>query len=182
MDKTYLIDEAASFIGISRRNFERMNISSREEFREAKDGKKRRVRVYDESELNRVKAERESSLVKPSLVKTTNDGMSDSSSQVVTRSDLKDFGRLLVEAINQGNQKLLAPMTEESKKKQIDISGFKDKLILNFAQALAYSGLPEGDLKSALKDKKILGKKTSENGTWKINRNSLDEFCKSYFE
>jgi hypothetical protein len=182
MDKTYLIDEAANFIGISRRNFERMNISSREEFREAKDGKKRKVRVYDEAELNRVKAERESSLAKPSLVKTSNDAAYVLSSQVVTRSDLQDFGRLLVEAINQGNQKLLAPMVEENKKKSVDISSFKDKLILNFAQALAYSGLPEDDLKKALKDKKILGRKTSEKGTWKINRNSLDEFCKGYFE
>jgi hypothetical protein len=47
---------------------------------------------------------------------------------------------------------------------------------------LALSGLPEDDLKKALKDKKILAKKTSENGTWKINRSSLEEFCKSYFD
>jgi len=47
MKETYLIDDAAKYVDISRRNFERMNISSREEIREAKDGKKRKVRVYD---------------------------------------------------------------------------------------------------------------------------------------
>ncbi len=179
MSKIYLIEEAAEYVGVSRRSFERMNVSSREEFREAKDGKKRKVRVYDESELNRVKAVRETPSHTPAIITPTDDK---NASQVVTRSDLQDFGRLLADAINQGNQKLLAPMVEESKKKQIDISTFKDKLILNLSQALAYSGLPEDELKSALKDKKILAKKTSENGTWKINRNSLDEFCKSYFD
>jgi hypothetical protein len=179
MSKTYLIEDAAVYVGVSRRSFERMNVSSREEFREARDGKKRKVRIYDEGELDRIKAARETPSHTPAVFASTDDR---NASQVVTRSDLQDFGRLLADAINQGNQKLLAPMVEESKKKQIDISTFKDKLILNLAQALAYSGLPEDELKNALKDKRILAKKTSENGTWKINRNSLDEFCKSYFD
>jgi len=176
MDKTYLIDDAAQYVGISRRNFERMNISSREEFREAKDGKNRKVRVYDQAELDRVKAERESSLVKPLLVRTTDDNPV---SQVVTRSDMQDFTRALLGALD---QRFLTAGEPEKSKKHIDISSFKDKQILNFAQALAYSGLPEGDLKKALKDKKIKGKKTSKNGTWKIYRISIDEFCRSYFD
>jgi hypothetical protein len=181
MDKTYLIDDAAKFIGISRRNFERMNISSREEFREAKDGKKRKVRVYDETELERVKVERENSLAKPSIVRVTNDNTPDPVSQVVTLSDFKLFAEMLMEGINERTQKLLISATEEKHKRFSDISSFKDKQILNFAQALAYSGLPEGELKKALKDKTILGKKTSEKGTWKIYKNSLDDFIKDYF-
>ncbi len=176
MNKTYLIDDAAQYVGISRRNFERMNISSREEFREAKDGKNRKVRVYDQAELDRVKAERESSLAKPSLVKTIND---DPESQVVTRSDMQDFTRALLGALE---QRLLPAAESDRDKKHIDVSSFKDKQILNFAQALAYSGLPEGDLKKALKDKTIKGKKTSKNGTWKIYRISIEEFCRSYFD
>ncbi len=179
MTETYLIDDAAKYVGISRRNFERMNISSREEIREAKDRKKRKVRVYDKTELDRIKAERESPSHKPSLATTTGDNVQ---SQVVTVSDLQMFAGYIVEAFQKENQKLLSSGENKQAKKHIELSSFKDKLILNFAQALALSGLPENELKQALKDKKILAKKTSENGTWKINRSSLDEFCKSYFE
>jgi hypothetical protein len=179
MDKTYLIDDAAKFIGISRRNFERMNISSREEFREARDGKKRKVRVYDKAELDRVKAERESPSHKPSLVTTTSDNPS---SQVVTISDLKVFAEMLLDGLQKETQKLLTTATEEKHKKVLDVSSFKDKQILNFAQTLAYSGLPEDELKRALKNKKITGRKTSEKGTWKIYRISIDEFCRRYFD
>jgi hypothetical protein len=179
MDDTYLIDAAAEYVGMSRRTFERLNISYQEEFREAKDGKKRKVRVYNESELDRIKADRERVSFKPSLVTTTSESPG---SQVVTVSDLQMFAGLVVEAFQKENQKLLASGEDKPGKKLIEVSSFKDKLILNFSQALAYSGLPEDDLKKALKDKKILAKKTSENGTWKIYRSSLDEFCKSYFD
>ena len=179
MKETYLIDDAAKYVDISRRNFERMNISSREEIREAKDGKKRKVRVYDKAELDRVKAERENPSHKPSIVTTITDNPA---SQVVTVSDLQTFAGLIVEAFQKENQKLLNPAVEEKSKKPVDISNFKDKLILNFAQALAYSGLPKDELKKALDDKKILGKKPKEKGIWKINRSSLDEFCRSYFD
>jgi hypothetical protein len=179
MDKTYLIDAAAEYVGMSRRTFERLNISYQEEFREAKDGKMRKVRVYNESELDRIKAEREKISFKPSLVTTTGENPN---SQVVTTSDLQVFAGIIVEAFQKENQKLLTSGENKPSKKSVEVSSFKDKLILNFSQALAYSGLLEDDLKNALKDKKILAKKTSENGTWKIYRNSLDEFCKSYFD
>jgi hypothetical protein len=176
MEKTYLIDDAASYVGMNRRTFERLNLSYQEEYREAKDGKKRKVRVYKQSELDPIKEEREKVYFKPSLVTTTNPA------QVVALSDLKIFAEMLVEGVQRETQKLLAPATEDKHKKVLDISSFKDKLILNFSQALAYSGLPEEDLKNGLKDKKILAKKTSENGIWKINRNSLDKFIESYFD
>jgi hypothetical protein len=176
MEKTYLIEEAASYVGMNRRTFERLNLSYQQEYREAKDGKKRKVRVYRESELKPVKDEREKVYFKPSLVEKTNNA------QVIVLSDLKVFAEKLVEGFQKETQKLLASGTEDKHKKVLDISTFKDKLILNFSQALAYSGLPEDDLKKALKDKKILAKKTSEKGIWKIHRSSLDEFCKSYFD
>jgi hypothetical protein len=178
MNETYLIDDAAEYVGISRRNFERMNIGSREEIREAKDGKKRKVRVYDKAELDRVKLERETPSHKPSLVATTD---ANQSQKPITLSDLEDFKRLFVDTIIRENRKILA-LTDGETKKKIDISSFKDKMILNFAQALAYSGLPEADIKKGLKDGKILAKKTSQNGTWKIDRISLEEFCRSYFD
>lgn len=177
-NKTFLIDEAAEYVGVSRRSFERMNVSSREELRAAKDGKKRKVRVFEQTELDRVKAERESPTHTPALVTTTNDK---TDSQVVTRSDLQSFGQLIVEAINQGQQKLLAPMVEEQKKKQIDISSYKDKQIFNFNQALHYSGLPKDELKSALEEKKILAKRKTEKSPYQIYKNSLDAFIKDYF-
>ncbi len=176
MEKTYLIEEAASYVGMNRRTFERLNLSYQEEYREAKDGKKRKVRVYKQSEIDPIKEEREKVHFKPSLVTTTNPA------QVVALSDLKTFAEMLVEGVQKETQKLLLPATEDKHRKFLDISSFKDKLILNFSQALAYSGLPEDYLKKALKDKKILAKKTSEKGTWKIHRSSLDEFCKSYFD
>jgi hypothetical protein len=179
MNETYLIDDAAKYVDISRRNFERMNIGSREEIREAKDGKKRKVRVYDKAELDRVKLERETPSHKPSLVATTD---ANQSQKPITLSDLEEFKRLFVDTIIRENKKVLALTDGETKKKKIDISTFKDKMILNFAQALAYSGLPEVDIKKGLKDEKILAKKTSENGNWKIDRVSLEKFCRSYFD
>lgn len=179
MSETYLIDDAAKYIGISRRNFERMNISSREEFREARDGKKRKVRVYDKEELDRIKAERESPSHKPSVSMTTGGNIA---TQFVTLSDFKVFAEILVEGIQKETQKLLVSGAEESHKKVLDLSSFKDKYILNFSQALQLSGLPSDELRNALNEKRILAKKTSEKGTWKINRESLEEFCRAYFE
>jgi hypothetical protein len=179
MEKTYLIDDAANYVGMSRRTFERLNLSYQEEYREAKDGKKRKVRVFNQSELDRVKAVREKTSFKPSLVMTTDERQA---AQVVATSDLQAFVGFIVDALQKENQKLLSSANAEENKKVVDISAFKDKLILNFTQALAYSGLPEDELRDALKSKKIKAKKTSEKGTWKIYRNSLDGFCESYFD
>jgi predicted GIY-YIG superfamily endonuclease len=178
-DKTYLIEEAAEFVGTSRRTFERLNIPSREELRLAKDGKLRKVRVFDESELEKIKQQRETPVFKPSLVMTTDERQP---AQLVATSDLQAFAGFIVDALQKENQKLLVAENEQENKKFVDISAFKDKLILNFTQALAYSGLPENELRDALKSKKIKAKKTSEKGTWKIYRNSLNEFCKGYFD
>ncbi len=65
MEKTYLIDDAAKYVGMSRRTFERLNLSYQEEYREAKDGKKRKVRIFNERELDRIKSEREKMSFKP---------------------------------------------------------------------------------------------------------------------
>jgi hypothetical protein len=178
MEKTYLIDDAAKYVGMSRRTFERLNLSYQEEYREAKDGKKRKVRIFNESELDRIKAEREKTSFKPSLVMTTDA----QNAQVVAVSDLQAFAGFIVDAFQEKNQKLLNAASEDENKKPVDVSAFKDKLILNFTQALAYSGLPETDLRNALTNEKIKAKKTSEKGIWKIYRISLDEFCKSYFD
>jgi hypothetical protein len=179
MEKTYLIEDAAAYVGMNRRTFERLNLSHQEEYREAKDGKKRKVRVYKQSELEPTKIQREKPVYKPSLVSTTSGNQN---SQVLTVSDLQDIARLLFDAIQKETQKQLVAMAGEKKKRQIDISSFKYTFLLNFAQALAYSGLSKNELKTALKNKKIHGRKTSENGIWKINRESIDEFCKSYFD
>jgi hypothetical protein len=179
MEKIYLIDDAAKYVGMSRRTFERLNLSYQEEYREAKDGKKRKVRVYNQSELDRVKAGREKTSFKPSLVMTTDDRQA---AQVVAVSDLPAFAGFIIDAFQKENQKLLIAGNDEENKKPVDVSALKDKLILNFTQALAYSGLPETDLRDALINKKIKAKKTSEKGIWKIYRISLDEFCESYFD
>jgi hypothetical protein len=92
MEKTYLIEEAASYVGMNRRTFERLKVSYQEEYREAKDGKKRKVRVYKKSDLDPVKAKREEVYFKPSVDMTTD------AKQVVTASDLQDLLKSLVDA------------------------------------------------------------------------------------
>jgi hypothetical protein len=175
MEKTYLIEEAASYVGMNRRTFERLKVSYQEEYREAKDGKKRKVRVYKKSDLDPVKAKREEVYFRPSVDMTTD------AKQVVTASDLQDLLKSLVDAFANNSTRLLTEAKSEQKR-QSELATFKDKLILNFTQALALSGLPEAELKKAVKDKKILSKKTSEKGQWKIHRESLMEFCQEYFK
>lgn len=177
-EKVYTIEEAVEYTGIKRRTFENLRISYGEEYRTAKDGKERKVRVYNQSELDRAKDAKNKKHV-PALDMQTS---ASDAAQVATVTDLQNLAAFLSNLITSENQKLLPPVETAAKKKQIEISSFKDKLILNFAQALAYSGLTKDDLKHALEGKQILGKKTSEKGTWKINRQSLDEFCKTYFE
>ena len=169
-----MIEEAASYVGMNRRTFERLKVSCQEEYREAKDGKKRKVRVYKKSDLDPVKAKREEVYFKPAVDMTTD------AKQIVTASDVRDFLKSMVDAFANSQTKLLTEVKLEQKK-QSELATFKDKLILNFSQALALSGLPEAELKIAMKDKKILSKKTSEKGQWKIHRESLMEFCKTYF-
>jgi hypothetical protein len=179
MEETgYTIEEAVEYTGIKRRTFENMKVSYVEEYRTAKDGKERKVRIYSQSALDLVKATKNKKHV-PAVVDMQMSATN--ATEFATVNDLQNIVLFLTDFIKSENQKLL-PSTEETKKRQIDISTFKDKLILNFSQALAYSGLPEDELKNALKANSISGRKTSENGTWKISRSSLEEFCRSYFE
>lgn len=99
--------------------------------------------------------------------------------QQITGEQFIEFANILVSGID-AKFKQLAPAPTETPKKVVKIADFKDKLILNFGQALAYSGLTKEDLIHALESKSVFGKKTSEKGVWKINRQSLDEFCKHF--
>lgn len=177
MEETLTIDEAAAYVGMGRRNFERLKLGHQEEFREAKDGKKRKVRVYKKTVLDEVKGKREQVTQKPALVMSTTE---DNSAQVVTRSDFQELFRIIASGL-ETNSKLLIE-AKSYQKIQSELATFRDKLLLNFAQAVALSGLTESELKRAMRDKKVLSKKTSKNGRWKIHRESLEKYCEEYFK
>lgn len=195
-DDTFLIEDAAEYAGMSRRTFERLNIASREEFRTAKDGKQRKVRVYDRAELDRVKTERAT----PQHTGAVVTAASTNAAPVVALSDLQKFAAMLVDGMRAENQKLLqlgsgaeAPATSDAKpKKAIDFASFKDKLILNFREARTLSGLTGDELKEALEAKRILASRTERERAdgkggrvkivkWKINRESLEDYCRQMF-
>jgi hypothetical protein len=178
-EQTFTVQEAADFIGISRRSFESLKLSAVEEYRKAKDGKERKVNVYKLNQIEPIKKRRETPVVKPSLATQTT---ANEITQVVTLSDLLEFAKVLTTNYQQENQKLLpSTESEQAKKHVVDISSFEKKQILNFNQALHYSGLPKDELKSALDEKKIKAKRKTEKSPWQIYKNSLDAFIKDYF-
>lgn len=175
--KDFTIEEAAEYLGVSKRTVERWGLSYTLQYRSGSDYISRETRIYSKSELDRAKADQEAKKEKtkivPALMKTEN------SNEAVTREDLKEFAMFLISGI-QSEVKQLAPAQIEKPKKTVDISAFKVKLILNFGQALKYSGLPKDELHEALETGAILAKRKGENGIWRINRQSLDEFCLNY--
>ncbi len=99
--------------------------------------------------------------------------------QPMTIEDLQAFAQFIAVSIKEETRKLLPGATEVKPKRRL--VDYKDKKILNFSQALNYSGLAKDDLKTALDQNKILAKRKGDKGTWKIHRESLDDYCKNYF-
>lgn len=186
-NKTYLIEDAAKYVGLSRRTFEQMNVGSRTERRKSRDGKMRSMRVFDEAELDRVKAVVETPQHKGAIALSFG-----AEQQGITLPQLREFAGLIVEKTVENlmsNPKLLGAAPEKAAaKKKIDISAFKDKLILNFTQARQLSGLTGEELEEAIAEGRIKSKVTERKRRdgktfrrWKIYRNSLEHFCESYF-
>lgn len=169
VEKTeFTLEEAAEYLSKSTRTVERLQLPHSMEWKPDKKGIMREIRIFSKTVLDKIKH--------PKAKKRHIPGIEKAGKSPVTQEDLRNFATLLIGGI-QTEMKQLAPAQDEEKKK---IANFKDKLILSFSQALSYSGLPKDELKAALDNKQIFGKKTSEKGVWKINRHSLDEFCKNY--
>ena len=164
----------------STRKVERLNLPL---FYRSVPGSPKQVRFWKKTTLDEY-IEKEKGKVKEShsgeLVKADNNP--------ITQEDFTK-GLMMLAQVFETKVKQLAPAAEP-KSKKMDIAAFKDKLILNFKQALAYSGLHKADLTEALESKAVKGKFTEKTmkvrgnaiivKVWQINRQSLDEFCKNF--
>lgn len=184
--KDFTIEEAAEYLGVSKRTVERWGLSYTLQYRTGSDYISRETRIYSKSELDRAKAEQQEKKEKtvnvPGIMKVEH------SNETVTREDLKEFAMFLISGI-QSEVKQLAPAPTKQKK-IISIAEIKDKGILNFKEALKLSGMTKDELTEALNNKQIKAICTEQERTfkgqkvishiWKINRRSLDAFCENF--
>ena len=176
----FTIEEAAEYLGKSVRTIERWKLPHTLKTIRGRDWIDREVRIFSKVVLDEAKQPKETVKHIPGIMKAENQN------ETVTREDLKEFASFLISGF-QNQVKQLAPAQPETMKKKQQISDFKDKLILNFGQAVKYSGLPKEELLEALETKQVLAKMSEHTNkldkvshTYRINRQSLDDFCKEY--
>lgn len=141
------------------------------------------VRFWSKETLDRYAEDLTNSLEKKSFIPA----IEKVGNAPVTQQDLREFAIMLVSGIQSEVKQLAPPPPPKAKKTIADI---KDKLILNLKEAILLSGLSKDELTEALSTKQILGKVTEKTVKlkgndvivhhWKINRQSLDEFCRNY--
>lgn len=166
--------EAADYLNVSTRAIERYTKQSKLSVKYEK-GKTRPIAIYNQTELDKLKKELETTVYQPSVLTATNTDNSDinpvgiSQNLVMTYVEIEKVAFPIVDILEKLNNKL---NTKESSAKPI--VPVEKKLLLTLKEVQALTGLSEKILRQAIKDEqlkaKIIGK------SWRIKRLDLENY------
>lgn len=166
-------------MGKSIRTVERLKLPHKLQTLRGDDGIDREVRIFDKSVLDEAKQPKKKEIHIPGAAMTLERQTDDvAMSQLIPREYLMDFADFLVKGLKSEVKQLAAPMADVRETKKPDLSQIAYKLLLSKKEALQLSGLSSKELDKALEKNLIVARKTSEKGVWKINRKSLEDYCK----
>jgi excisionase family DNA binding protein len=163
------LKEAAEFLDRTERAVERYvaqgKLSSRKEWRDFKDGRRRRVSIFEELELEQLKREMEAPKTRPKLVPP----------QPEQSEELMFVG---------GKTKYTLPALEfalaelfKSRGKSGEVS-LTEKLLLTYDEATKVSGIPRVFLEAAVSDGRLRAVKDVDRRGIRIKRDDLNEFVR----
>ncbi len=159
--------EAAKYIGCSVRSLENYTKQGRIGVRYEKS-KTRPVALYSRVELDRLKAELESTLYAPAVTS----GKDEKSEALVRRELAPDLAALLSRVIE-------AIQGQTANERDPTILELAQMPLLKLKEAQRYSNLSRAELLAAIEAEEL--KATKAGGEWKIRREALEEYIRKNF-
>jgi excisionase family DNA binding protein len=155
------LDEAKAFLGLSEKSIQRLkragHLKVREERREGK-----MTRLYSGEDLQTIKAKAiPASAIAPGEKTTALAKVQAPIEITIPSATVTVLRELLIELRGEQPKQIAAPV---------------EQLWLSVGDAAKLSGLSEGFLLAAITEGKLAARKGGFNGTWRINRASLEEF------
>ena len=173
MNKT----QAAEILGISVRSLERHTSANRIAARYEK-GATRSVLDYEESEVERFKAELESAVHSPTLEALPRPQSAKGTNPANSDTALARFDEVGVNAGNPAAFALLSALLEQGRalggKAGTPETAPAQKLLLSLAEAQSYSGLSRANLMEAIGAQTLPAQKIGRG--WKIKRRDLESY------
>ena len=162
--------EAADYLGVSTRAIERYTKQGKLSVKYEK-GKTRSIAVYDQEQLDKLKAELETPIYQPSVEITTKSDNSDIGSVGIYPS-LEKFAFPILDLLKKLNNKLA--YLEPSAKPLVPV---EEKLLLTLKEVQALTGLSKKILREPIKSGKLKGKIIGK--SWRIKRLDLENYIDS---
>jgi len=160
-------DEAAKYVGCSVRSLENYTKQGRIGVRYERS-KTRPVALYSRAELDRLKAELESTLYAPAVAS----GEEAKRGALVRREPAPDLALILSRLFE-------AAQEQAGKEREPSILELAQMPLLKLKEAQRYSNLSRAELLAAIEAKELSA--TKAGGEWKIRREALEEYIRKNF-